>query len=179
MNTSTLFTPRALNLFGFAACVGLMAAALVLQYVQGLEPCPLCILQRVAVMLLGAVFLIAALHNPAAIGRRVYAVICLLIATAGAGVAGRHVWLQHLPPEEVPPCGPGMDYILETFPFSKALSIILRGSGDCAALDWTLLGLSIPGWTLVAFIGFCVLALVLLIRRFPAPGGLRFGARLR
>ncbi|MCC6302448.1 MAG: disulfide bond formation protein B [Gammaproteobacteria bacterium] len=179
MNIPIPFTPRALNLLGFVACVGLMAAALVLQYVEGLEPCPLCILQRVAVMLLGGVFLIAALHNPAATGRRLYAVACLLIAAVGAGVAGRHVWLQHLPPEEVPPCGPGMDYILETFPFSKALAIILRGSGDCAALDWTLLGLSIPGWTLVAFIGFCALALVLLVYRFPAPGGLRFGTRLR
>ncbi|MGE0370554.1 MAG: disulfide bond formation protein B [Gammaproteobacteria bacterium] len=179
MNASSLLTPRTLTLLGFAACTGLMAAALVLQYVVGLEPCPLCILQRVAVMLLGAVFLLAALHNPGAVGRRIYAAVALVISVAGAAVAGRHVWLQHLPPEEVPPCGPAMDYILDTFPLSRALGIILRGSGDCAALDWTWLGLSIPGWTLVAFVGFGALALLLLAYRFPAPGGLRFSARMR
>jgi disulfide bond formation protein DsbB len=179
MNKTSLLQPRLLNLLGFAACVALMIAALVLQYVEGLEPCPLCILQRVAVMLLGAVFLLAALHNPAAPGRRVYAMISLVIAVIGAGIAGRHVWLQHLPPEEVPPCGPAMDYILNNFPFAKALSIILRGSGDCAAVTWTWLGLSIPGWTMVAFSAFGALALFLLLYRFPAPGGLRFGARVR
>jgi disulfide bond formation protein DsbB len=179
MNATTLLTPRTLNLLGFTACAGLMAAALVLQYVAGLEPCPLCILQRVAVMLLGAVLLLAALHNPGAVGRRIYAAFSLVISVAGAAVAGRHVWLQHLPPDEVPPCGPAMDYILDTFPLSKALGIILRGSGDCAALDWTWLGLSIPGWTLVAFVGFSALALVLLAYRFPAPGGLRFSTRMR
>lgn len=179
MTKSSLLSPRPLNLLGFAACVGLMIAALALQYAQGLEPCPLCILQRVAVMLLGAVFLLAALHNPAAVGRRLYAAISLLIAATGAAIAGRHVWLQHLPPEEVPPCGPAMDYILDTFPLGRALGIILRGSGDCAAVDWTWLGLSIPAWTLVAFIGFCALALLLLLYRFPVPGGLQFSARMR
>jgi len=179
MNASSLLSPRPLNLLGFAACTGLMIAALVLQYLEGLEPCPLCILQRVAVMLLGGVFLLAALHNPAAIGRRIYAGAALAISLGGAGIAGRHVWLQHLPPEEVPPCGPAMDYILDTFPLSKALGIILRGSGDCATVDWTWLGLSIPGWTLVAFIGFCLLALFLLFYRFPAAGGLRLGTRPR
>lgn len=179
MTIVSLLSPRRLNLLGFTVCVALMAAALVLQYIQGLEPCPLCILQRIVVLLLGAVFLLAAVHNPAGGGRRLYAGVSLLVAAAGAGIAGRHVWLQHLPPEEVPPCGPGMNYILDTFPLGKALGIILRGSGDCAAVDWTWLGLSIPGWTLVALIGFCVLALVLLLYRFPTPGGLRFGARVR
>lgn len=179
MNASSLLSPRPLNLLGFAACAGLMTAALVLQYAEGLEPCPLCILQRIAVMLLGAVFLLAALHNPAAVGRRIYAGAALLVSFGGAGIAARHVWLQHLPPEAVPPCGPGMDYILDTFPLGKALGIILRGSGDCAAVDWTWLGLSIPGWTLVAFVGFCVLALFLLLYRFPPAGGLRFSARMR
>lgn len=179
MNLSSLLSPRPLNLLGFAACTGLMIAALVLQYVEGLEPCPLCILQRVAVMLLGAVFLLAALHNPGTPGRRVYAAAALLIAAAGAGIAGRHVWLQQLPPDEVPPCGPGMDYILDTFPLGKALGIILRGSGDCASVDWSWLGLTIPGWTLVAFLGFCALALLLLLYRFPVPGGLSLGARVR
>lgn len=179
MNKSSLISPRPLNLLGFTACVALMAAALVLQYIEGLEPCPLCILQRVAVILLGAVFLLAALHNPAATGRRIYAGGCLVISVIGAGIAGRHVWLQHLPPEEVPPCGPAMDYILDTFPLAKALGIILRGSGDCAAVSWTWLGLSIPGWTLAAFAGFIGLALFLLLYRFPTPGGLHFSTRMR
>lgn len=171
MNGSSLLSFRPLNLFGFATCVGLMIAALVLQHVVGLEPCPLCILQRVAVILLGAVFLLAALHNPAgALGRRIYAGASLVIAAAGAGIAARHVWLQHLPPEEVPPCGPALDYILDAFPLTKALGIILRGSGDCAEVSWTWLGLSIPGWTLVAFAGYILLALFLLLYRFPPSG---------
>lgn len=151
MTKSSLLSPRPLNLLGFAACVGLMIAALALQYAQGLEPCPLCILQRVAVMLLGAVFLLAALHNPAAVGRRLYAAISLLIAATGAAIAGRHVWLQHLPPDQVPACGPGLEYMLQAFPMQKALSMVFTGSGECAKADWFFLGLSMPAWTLIWF----------------------------
>ena len=107
---------RALNLAGFAACAGLMAYALYAEYGLLLEPCPLCSLQRVAVVLSGIVFLIAALHNPGGKIRYVYAALIGLSGAAGIAVAGRHVWLQHLPADRLPACGPGLDYILDSFP---------------------------------------------------------------
>jgi disulfide bond formation protein DsbB len=106
-----------------------------------------------AVIGIGVFFLIAALHKPQHLGRRIYAVLIGLIAIGGASVAGRHVWLQNLPPEEVPTCGPGFDYIIESFPLAEALSMIFRGSGECAEIHWQFLGLSMPGWTLIWFVG--------------------------
>lgn len=137
------------NVIGFVACAGLIGYALYAQHVLGLEPCPLCILQRVAIAALGLVFGLAALHAPGPVGRRVYAGLLLVAATAGAGVAGRHVWLQNLPPERVPSCGPGLEYILEAFPLREALKMVLAGSGECASVEWRLLGLSMPAWVLI------------------------------
>ncbi|MBM4196129.1 MAG: disulfide bond formation protein B [Gammaproteobacteria bacterium] len=141
---------RAGNLIGLLACAGLMGYALYAQHILGFEPCPLCIFQRVAVVALGAVFLLAALHNPGAFGSRIYACLVALAAAAGAGVAGRHLWLQSLPPERVPACGPGLDYMLETFPFAEVVDTVLAGSGECAKVDWSLLGLAMPAWVLIA-----------------------------
>ena len=143
-------TVRNGNLAGFLACAGLMAYALFAQYVLKLEPCPLCIFQRVAIIGLGVVFLVAALHNPGTIGRRIYAVALVLAAGAGAGVAGRHVWLQNLPPDKVPACGPGLDFMMQTFPFLEVLDMVLSGSGECANVDWSFLGLSMPTWVLIS-----------------------------
>lgn len=144
---------RSACLLGFLACVGLMAYALYAQHGLGLDPCPLCILQRLAVIATGIVFLIAGLHAPGGIGRWLYAGLAFLAAAIGAGIAGRHVWLQSLPPDQVPSCGPGYDYLMEAFPLSKALSMIFTGSGECAEVHWYFLGLSMPWWTLIAFIG--------------------------
>jgi protein dithiol:quinone oxidoreductase len=149
-----LDNPRTGNLLGVFACVGLMAYALYAQYQLGLEPCPLCIFQRVAVIALGLVFGVAALHGPGLFGRRVYALLIVLMAAAGAGVAGRHVWLQSLPPDRVPSCGPGLQYMLEAFPFGEMLLTVLSGSGECAQVDWHFLGLAMPGWVLI-----CIVAL--------------------
>lgn len=164
--------PRPLFLAGFAACALLIAAALYLQYVDGLEPCPLCILQRVAIIALGAVFLVGALHNPRRLGRRIYAGLVVLVAAAGGAVAARHVWLENLPEDQVPACGPGLDYMIENFPLGRAMEMILRGSGECAEVSWTMLGLSIPSWTLIAFAAFIVLGGFLLLRPSarPSPG---------
>ncbi len=162
--------PRPLFFAGFAACAALIAIALYFQHVMYLEPCPLCILQRIAVIGLGMIFFAGALHNPGRIGRRVYATLALLTAGAGGAIAGRHVWLENLPEDQVPACGPGLDYMLDNFPLAQALELILRGSGECAEVAWTFLGLSIPGWTLLAFIGFGALALLLFFRRFERPG---------
>ncbi len=152
-------TFRTACFLGFFACVGLIAYALYAQHGLGLEPCPLCIFQRVAVMATGVVFLVAALHAPATTtGRRVYGGLAVAAATAGAAVAGRHVWLQSLPPEQVPACGPGLNYMMDTFPLMQALRMVFSGSGECAEVDWTLLGLSMPAWTLIAFIGLAAWA---------------------
>ena len=140
---------RIVNFAGFAVCCGLMGFALFAQHVLLLDPCPLCVFQRVAVISIGIIFLVAALHNPHGAGRVVYGVLLALAAGGGAPVAGRHAWLQQLPPDQVPSCGPGLDYMLDTLPFTEVLSNVFRGSGECAEIVWQFLGLSMPGWVLV------------------------------
>ena len=156
---------RLLLASGFAICVALMAAALWLQHVDGLEPCPLCVLQRGAVIVLGVVMLAGAIHDPGTLGRRVYGVMVTIVAVAGAAVAGRHVWLQSLPPGEAPECGPGLEYMLGAFPLTQVIEMVLRGSGECAEVQWTFLSLSIPEWTLLVFIAFAVFGLALIATR--------------
>lgn len=141
---------RALNVAGFAACAGLMAYALYAEHQLLLQPCPLCSFQRMAVVVLGIVFLAAALHNPAGRSRFVYVVLIALTGAAGMAVAGRHVWLQNLPADQVPTCGPGLDYILDSFPLLEALRLVFSGSGECASVDWRFLGLSMPAWVLIS-----------------------------
>ena len=158
---------RTLFAGGFALCVALMAAALWLQHVQGLEPCPLCVLQRGAVIAVGIVMLAGALHDPAAPGRRVYGALTVVGAAAGGAVAGRHVWLQSLPPGEAPECGPGLEYMLGTFPLTDVIEMVLRGSGECAEVQWTFLSLSIPQWTLLMFAAFAAFGLWLCFTRPP------------
>ena len=143
---------RQLNLAGFIACVGMMGYALYAEHVLMLTPCPLCVFQRMAVIGLGIVFLVAAIHNPAGKGRYVYTLLLAAAAAAGAGVAGRHVWLQSLPADEVPACGPGFDYIVDAFPLADALKMIFSGSGECATIDWQFLGLSMPAWVLISVV---------------------------
>lgn len=147
---------RILNLLGFFICAGLMGFALYAQYRLLLDPCPLCILQRVAVISLGIVFLAAALHNPAGWGKPVYVALIAMIAAAGVGVAGWHVRLQHLPADEVPSCGPGLDYMLDNFPLGDALRMVFKGSGECAEIAWQFLGLSMPAWVFISVLGLGV-----------------------
>lgn len=158
------FSRRSGNLLGFFACAGLIAAAYYLQLVKGVEPCPLCIMQRVAVIATGIAFLVAALHHPGRIGAWIYGGLIAVVSLTGAGVAGRHVWLQYMPAEKRPACGPGLDYLLGTFGPFEGLRRILHGSGECGVVDYTLLGLSLPHWTLLAFVVFAVGAVVLAFR---------------
>jgi disulfide bond formation protein DsbB len=109
--------------------------------------------------------LMAAIHNPGELGRRLYGALILVVAAFGAGVAGRHVWLQNLPPDQVPACGPGLEYLLDTFPLMDAVKLVFEGSGECAEVQWTFLGLSIPGWTLVMFLALALFGLLLLFSR--------------
>lgn len=150
---------RQLNLAGFVACAGMMGYALYAEHVLMLTPCPLCVFQRLAVISIGVIFLLAALQNPDGWGRRIYAALILVAAGAGVGVAGRHVWLQNLPPDKVPSCGPGFDYIIDSFPLADALKLIFSGSGECASIDWQFLGLSMPAWVVIAVISVGVFGL--------------------
>ena len=140
------------NLLGFSACAALIGYALFVQYVQGLEPCPLCILQRVAVMVVGALFLIAALHNPAERGARVYGVLIDLAALAGIVVAARHMWIMAQPPGSVAECGASLDYMMDVLPLHEVLMKVLSGSGECAKLDWQFAGLNMPTWVLMTLV---------------------------
>jgi disulfide bond formation protein DsbB len=143
---------RLLNLAGVVAVIGLMAYALYEQYVVGLEACPLCIFQRVAMIALGIVFLVAALHSPIGRGARAYAGLGAVTALVGAGISAWHVHIQNLPDDAVPSCGPGLGYILDAFPLWQGIKMVFTGSGECHAVNWTFLGLSMPGWVLIWFV---------------------------
>lgn len=145
---------------GFWACVGLLSAGYYFQFVQKLAPCPLCISQRIAIFLAGICFLCAALHNPGQTGTRRYAVFGAVIALCGGAVSARHVWIQNLPADKVPECGPGLDYVLKNFPLSETIKLMLSGTGDCAEVNWTLLGFSMPAWTLLAFLLLATVSLL-------------------
>jgi disulfide bond formation protein DsbB len=149
----TLPNRRLLNLAGFLACAGMMGFALYAQYVLLLDPCPLCVFQRVATIALGLVFLIATLHNAGDLGSKVYGVFVMLTAGFGVGVAAWHVRLQNMPSDEVPSCGPGFEYIMDNFALFDALSLIFKGSGECADVVWRLLGLSMPSWVIIGLGG--------------------------
>lgn len=156
---------RALNAAGAAVCLGALAYGIFwLQMRLDLEPCPLCILDRIAFSVAGVLFLLAALHGPRGRGRRVYAGLTLVPLAFGLAVAGRHVWLQGLPPDQVPACGPSLDYMLDNFPLQRAIELVLRGSGSCADTQWQFLTLSIPVWTLLLFVLLTLIALVQLFR---------------
>jgi len=157
---------RTQYLLGFLACTGLLAYAFYLQLYEHLEPCPLCIFQRVAFFALGLVFLAGALHGPKkAGGRRAYGVLALLASLAGIAVAGNHVRLQHLPPDQVPACGPGLDYMLDAMPIAGVIRKVMTGSGECAAVDWSFLGLAMPAWSLICFVVLAVWAAYAAFRR--------------
>ncbi|WP_290523201.1 disulfide bond formation protein B [Alcanivorax sp.] len=165
--TSMIPAPRLLNLLALLGCIVAMAGALYLQHVDGLEPCPLCIFQRVGVMAAALVLLVAVLHGPKRVGIRVYAVLTALASMGGGAISIRHIWLQSLPADEVPACGPGLEYMLDVFPLQNVVQQVLAGSGECAELDWSFLGLSLPAWTLVVFSGLLLVALIQLFRPLP------------
>ncbi len=158
---------RTLFLLGFLFSAALIGFALYLEHVDGLAPCPLCVFQRVAVIVIGVWLLLAALHNPKTTGRRIYGAGTLVFALIGGSIAGRHVWLQGLPPEDVPECGPDLSYMIDTFPLADTLAMVLSGSGECAEVQWNFLSLSIPQWTFLVFVGFALFGLWLCFTRSP------------
>ena len=151
---------RALSFLGFLACFIGMAFALYLEHFRGYEPCPMCIFQRVAMIGAGLIFLAATLHGPTGFGRWVYALLAATASGIGAGIAARHVWLQSLPEDQVPACGPALDYLMDMMPLMEVVRLVLEGDGNCAIIDAQWLGISLPGWTLIAFIGLALWALI-------------------
>lgn len=160
-----LASPRPLFFLAFIGCVLLMAAALYLEHVVGLEPCPMCVLQRICVVLFGVVCLIAAIHGSGSLGRRVYAVLALLFAGAGAATAGRQIWLQSVPADQLEACLPSLEFMMEALPMQDIVRLVFQGSADCAEVKWTLFGMSIPEWSLLGFIGMLGFCLFQLLRR--------------
>ena len=134
-------------------CLGLLGYGYYLQYFQELEPCPMCIFQRLCYMAITAIALIGAAHGR---GPRVYSILAGIAASIGAGIAARQTWLQHLPPELVPECGPGLEFMLEVYPLLETLERALKGTGDCAEVSWRFLGFSIAEWSLVCFCAIIV-----------------------
>jgi disulfide bond formation protein DsbB len=157
---------RTASTAGAAVCITLLAYGYYLQYVKGLEPCPLCMVQRGFFYVVMGLFILAALHAPARAGTAIYGALIVLFAAGGAATASRQVWLQHLPPDRVPQCGPDLFFMLENLPLSRTLEKLFQGSGECAAVDWKFLGLSIAGWSLVWFITLAAYALWLAARRW-------------
>lgn len=156
--------PRIWFLLVALVCGGMVTYALYVQHVDFLDPCPLCVFQRVAFMWIGAVSLIAALHGPQATGRWFYGTLVILGGVTGMGIAGRHLWLQSLPADQVPDCGMGLNYMIETMPFTDVLSEVFYGSGECAEVIWSFLGLSMPGWTFVWYAVFTLGTIIVLVR---------------
>ncbi|WP_040887045.1 disulfide bond formation protein B [Marinobacter santoriniensis] len=157
----------------FLVCATLLGVAFYMEYVMGLEPCPLCWLQRFGFMGAAVVSLLAFLHGPVAWGNRVYGLLLALTAGAGLGVAIRQLWLQSLPADQVPACGPSVDYMLEVLPWKEVLATAIRGTGDCAEVVWRFLGLSIPGWTAICFSLLVLIGLYFLLRPARSGGWIR------
>jgi disulfide bond formation protein DsbB len=141
---------------GFFVCAALYAYALFVQFDLGIEPCPLCIFQRIAFIVMGLVFLVGAIHGPGQGGRKAYGLLIVLAASAGIAIAARHLWVQHQPLDPLAGCVPGWNYYVENFSlryaWSKTLEHAFTGHADCAEVNWTLLGLSMPFWTLVCYV---------------------------
>jgi len=158
-----MLTTRKISSAGLLlAVVSMLFAVGYLQMIEYLEPCPLCILDRGVVIALGVVFLIALVHNPSNWGNRVYGTLALLLSATGIAICARHIWLQNLPADEVPDCGAGFWYMLDSMPFSRFLDTILNGSGECADIQWQFLGFTLPEVTLGLFVVFALLAIMLI-----------------
>ncbi len=162
----TKLSYRSVNAIAVLGAIGSIAFAyFYLQTHLGLAACPLCLIDRGLITAIGALFLLAFLHNPKAIGQRIYAGAASVFALLGIAVCWRHIWLQSLPPDQVPECSPGLEYMLETFPIGETIRTIFNSAGECAEIQWTFLGLSIPAQTMLVFLGFTGLCLFQILRK--------------
>lgn len=173
---TTLLKPRVLFAATALACAGLLGFGYYLQFHDGLEPCPMCIFQRLCFMAVGVVALLGALHGPRERGAIAYGAVAALAAATGGAIASRQVWLQHLPEDQVPACGPGLEYMLEMWPLAEVIKKALRGTGECATVDWTFLGASIAEWSLACFAGLLLVHLYAIVHHLRGPRAAARGA---
>jgi len=160
MNIFKLFLAgdfRLISSLCFLICVSVLLMAVYLQYGAGLTPCALCIVQRVFFALTGTTCLIGAIHNPQGKGKIIYTTIAFIFIAFGAGAAIRQLYLQTLPLEQLPACLPSLDFMLDVLPTFEIIKLFFYGTAECAKLDWTLLGIGIPEWSLITFIGLFIL----------------------
>ena len=163
-----MFETRGFNLFMAFVCYQLLVTAYYFQYVENMPPCPLCIFQRIGVLFVGIWFLIRGVHNPLAgsAWRPTYSILGLISAILGGVVSGRHLYLQNLPENEVPACGPALEYLVEMLPVSEVISAVFAGDGECAKVSWDFMGISMPGWVLLFFVAVSGLMVFSLYRHF-------------
>lgn len=160
-----MFSYRSLAFIGLVICIAAMLfAVLYLENTLYLDPCPLCILDRVVIIALGVIFFIACLHGPRTIFTKIYGLLCILLSFIGIALASRHIWLQNLPKDQVPECGPDLYYMLETLPIFDVLKKTLTGSGSCADVSWTFANLTIPEQTLILFVFLLILSVIQTLR---------------
>lgn len=151
---------RLASVFVLSFCLILLSYAYYLEIFQLLDPCPLCIFQRIAFIFIATVAFAAAIHNPAEVGKKIYSVFIVIGSTIGIFAAGRHIYLQSLPPDLTPECGPGLNFMLDNFPIITVLEKTIYGSGECAAVSWTFLGFSMPWWSLFWFCGLSIIFVI-------------------
>jgi protein dithiol:quinone oxidoreductase len=156
---------RWLYLAGTLVIASAFGMALYLQYVLHQEPCPLCMIQRFIFIAMLVLFALATLHNPKRSGTKVYGALIVLLAVSGVSTASRHIWLQHLPKDQVPACGPGLEYMLGNFPMAEVWQELMHGSGECAAKGWTFLSLGIPEWSLFLYVLLGAWAVIITLRK--------------
>lgn len=152
-------------MLGLLACVFMLCISYYFQYFMHLDPCPLCLAQRFTVILFSCVFIIGFIHNPISYGRRIYGLILTCLSVLALLISGRHIWLQHLPKDKIPECGPGLEHWLNTLPPNEVIQKLMKGSGECAEVSWTLAGLSIPEWSFILFTLFLIFSLKLFIKK--------------
>ena len=157
--------PRTIHCLLVAATVSYLLVAMYMEHAMGLEPCPLCIFQRVGVIAVGIVALIALIHNPATFGQTIYSAFGISACVITIGIAARQLWLQSLPADQVPACGPSLNYLMDVFPLMDVLQMVLAGDGSCAEVSWQLLGISIPGWVVIGCIPLLIGNLLVLHRQ--------------
>ena len=155
---------RNLNWLIGIGCFFLMAVVLYMEHAMHLEPCPLCIFQRLAVIGVGTLAIIAAIHNPTVTGIKIYGLLTAVTALIGGALSSRQLYLQSLPADQVPSCGPGLNYLLDVFPMMDVIRMVLEGDGSCAEVVWTFVGVSIPGWALLGFAGLIFLSALQIFR---------------
>jgi disulfide bond formation protein DsbB len=167
---------RSLFFLAFLACASITGAVVYLGFTLTFAPCPLCALQRALLMTFAGVCLIAACHAPARTGWRIYSATLLLLSLIGASVAARQVWLQASPPENMSACLENLHYLLDTQPYAKVLSLVLAGNAGCSEITWSLFGISLPEWSLLAFSGMSLFALYCLFIKFRRFGPMESGS---